>query len=228
MAFNTSASIIVTSLQELWGQVIGFLPEFLIAIVVFIVGLIVGSGLGALVERLVSALKLDSLLRSMGIETYVERAGLKLNSGRLVGQLVFWFFAIFAFFVASNILGLTSVSEFLSGLLFGYISNIFGAVLIFFGSIVLARFLSNLVKASVMSARLHAAKFLGGITWWTVVIIGFIGALDQLNIASTILNTLFTGIVVMLALAGGLAFGLGGREYAAHLIESFRKQVEGK
>jgi len=228
MPLYNELEIVRSSLLELWLQVIGFIPEFLGAIVIFAIGLFVGSVLASLVERLVSILKLDVGLRALGLETYVERAGLKLNAGRFIGQLVFWFFAIFAFFVASNILGLNQVSEFLGTVLLAYIRNIFGAVLIFFGSLILAKFLSNFVRASILSSKLHSGKFLAGLTWWTVVIFGFIGALSQLRIGDYFLNILFMGVVVMLALAGGLAFGLGGREYAAHLIETFRKQVEGK
>jgi hypothetical protein len=79
-----------------------------------------------------------------------------------------------------------------------------------------------------MGAKLHAASFLGTITWYAVIIFGLVTTLAQLGLNVAILNTLITGIIAMLALAGGLAFGLGGKEYAAHLIEKFREQVEQK
>ena len=92
--------------------------------------------------------------------------------------------------------------------------------------VMLANFLKSLVKASVASAKLHNANFLSSLAWWVVIIFGFLAALIQIGIAATIINTLITGLIAMLAIAGGLAFGLGGRDYAAHLIEKFRRQTE--
>ena len=80
--------------------------------------------------------------------------------------------------------------------------------------------------ASVMGARLHAARFLGSLSWWAVVIFGFLTSLVQLNIATSVINSLITGLIAMLALAGGLAFGLGGRDYAAYLVGKLRDHTE--
>lgn len=217
--------VIVTSLQEVWGDVLGFLPELLGAIIVFVVGLIIATGLATLVEKLIAAFKLDSLLRSLGIEPYLERAGMRLNSARFFGQAVFWFFVIAFLLAASDILRFYSLSNFLQDVLL-YIPNIIIAALIMVVTFVAAGFLRNLVRASVLSARLHAANFLGALTWWSVVVFGFLTALNQLRIATEIIQTVITGLIAMLALAGGIAFGLGGKDYATHLLERFRKQVE--
>lgn len=214
------------ALQNLWSDVLAFLPELVGAIVVFIVGLIVATGLGALVERMVALFKLDSLLRSIGLEPHLERAGMKLNSARFFGQVVFWFFVIAFLLAASDILRFQALSAFLQDVLL-YIPNIVIAALIMAVAFIAANFLRNLVRASVLSARLHSANFLGALTWWSVVIFGFLTALSQLRIATDIINTLITGLIAMFALAGGIAFGMGGKEYAAHLLERFRRQVEG-
>jgi len=92
-------------------------------------------------------------------------------------------------------------------------------------SFIFANFLRGLVRASVMSARLHAVKALGALTWWTVVIFGFLTALLQLGVAVTIINNLILGLIAMLALAGGLAFGLGGRDVAGDLVRHLRDEM---
>ena len=214
------------ALQSLWGNVLAFLPALLGALIVFIVGLIVATGLGSLVERLVAAFKLDSLFRSLGMEPHFERAGMKLNSARFFGQIVFWFFVIAFLLAASDILRFQALSGFLQDVLL-YIPNIIIAALIMVVAFVAAAFMRNLVRASVLSARLHSANFLGALTWWSIVIFGFLTALSQLRIATDIIQTLVTGLIAVLALAGGIAFGLGGKEYATHLLDRFRKQVEG-
>ena len=73
---------------------------------------------------------------------------------------------------------------------------------------------------------MHHAKFLGSLAGWTSIVFGFLTALVQLGIAVSIINTIITGVIAMFALAGGIAFGLGGKDYAAHLLGKFREQVE--
>jgi hypothetical protein len=67
---------------------------------------------------------------------------------------------------------------------------------------------------------------LGSLTWWAVVIFGFFAALSQLGVAVSIINSLVTGFVAMLAIAGGIAFGLGGKGVAQEILEKFREHLE--
>ena len=60
----------------------------------------------------------------------------------------------------------------------------------------------------------------------SIAIFGFLAALVQLNVATSIINTVITGVIAMVALAGGIAFGIGGKDYAAHLIAKFRDKIE--
>lgn len=225
MAIQNWADVVAGSLQSLWVGVVSFLPTLVAAIVVLIIGLVVASGLGALVEKIFEAARLDSLLNKLGLSPYFERAGLRLRGARFLGQMVNWFLIVAFLLAASDILGLTALSMFLRDVLF-YIPNIVAAVLIMLAAVVVANFSRRLVTASVMSAKLHAAHFLGVLTWWAVVVFGLLTALVQLNIASSIINSLVTGFIAMLALAGGLAFGLGGKEYAGYLVNRLRETTE--
>ncbi len=226
MLIQSWTDVIVSSLQNLWTQVLAWLPSLIGATLVFVVGLVVAAGLGSLVERVVAALKLDALLRKLGVEEYTKRANMELNSGHFLGQLVYWFMLLAFLLAASDILGFFALSSFLRDVLL-YIPNVVIAVLIMLAALLVANLAKGLVKASVMSARLHAAKFLGSAAWWTVMVFGGLAALVQLGIAVSIINTLITGFIAMLALAGGLAFGLGGRDYAAHLVGKLQKEMEG-
>jgi hypothetical protein len=225
MNIQSWTEVTVNSLQSLWGQALSFLPSLIGALIVIIVGLIIASGLRALIERIVGALKVDSLLKKIGLSPFFERAGLAINSGKFLGLLVYWFLVIVFIMAATDILGLFGVSMFLRDIL-SYIPNIIVAVLIMLAAFILANFLKSLVKASVSGAKLHGSKFLGTLAWWTTVIFGFLTALIQLGIATTIFNTLIIGLTAMLALAGGLAFGLGGKDYAAYLLEKLRRETE--
>lgn len=210
------------ALNGLWAGAIAFIPVLVGAIVVFIIGLIVAAGLERLVERIIFYLKLDTLLKNIGLEVYVQRAGIRLNAGRFLGRLVYWFVFVAFLLATTDILGLTSFSEFLRGVL-AYFPNVVIAVLIMLATFIVANFLRNLVKVSVASAQLHSGKFLSSLTWWAVVIFGLLAALIQLEVAVSVINTLLTGLVAMLALAGGLAFGLGGRDAASRAIERLKE-----
>lgn len=225
MLVQNWTDVVISSLQGVWAQVISFLPALIGALVVFIVGLIIAGALRSLVERGIRFLKVDAALSKLGVQPYFERANLRMDSGRFFGQLVFWFLVIAFFLAASDILGFFALSAFLRDVLL-YIPNILIAVLILLATVVVANFLRGLVKASVMGAKLHAGKFLASLTWWVTVVFGFLTALVQLGIGIAIIQTLVTGFIAMLAIAGGLAFGLGGKDYAAHLVDKMRKQME--
>ncbi len=216
--------VIVASLQNLWAMVIGFLPNLLGALLVLVVGLIVAAGLERLVERLVFYLRIDALLEKMGVGAYLQRANLQLNVGHFLGKIVYWFMVVAFLLASSDILSFTALSGFLQDVLL-YIPNVLIAALILLAAVVAANFLKGLVLASVLGAKLHAAKFLGAATWWVIMIFGLLTAAAQLNIAVAIINTLITGIIAMLALAGGLAFGLGGKEAAARWISKMETEV---
>ena len=227
MFVQTWAEVIRFTLQNLWTGFVMFLPNFLGALVIFFVGLVIAAGLSKIVEKLVDALKLDRLLEQFGLGKILERADLRLDSGRFIGVLVQWFFIVVTLLAVSDILKLEAFSDFLSQVLL-YVPNIIIAVLIMLAGVVMAAFLAKLVRASVLAARLHSAHFLGALTKWSVLVFAFLAALSQLGIAGALVNTLIMGFVAMLALAGGLAFGLGGRDVAAAWLEKLRSEVSNR
>lgn len=227
MLIQTWTDVLVSSLQNLWFQVAGWLPSLVGSVLVFIVGLIVAAGLSSLVERVLAAVKLDSLLRKLGVEEYTKRADLELNSGHFAGQMVYWFIVLAFMLAASDILGFYALSGFIRDVML-YLPNLAIAVLIMLAALVVANLAMHLVRSSVMGAKLHSAKFLGSAAWWVIMTFGGLASLMQLGIAVSIINTMVTGLIAMMALAGGLAFGLGGKDYAAHLLSKLQNELEGR
>ncbi len=224
-AFQSWVSLVLTSFQKVWDSFTAFVPDLIGALIVLIVGLIVASGIGTIVEKMFEGMKLDNVLGKLGANPYFERAGIKMRASYFLGRLVYWFVVIAFLTAISDILKLQTFSDFLNRVL-NYIPNVIVAVLILLAAVVIGNFLKRIVTASVLSARLHAAHFLGAITWWSVVIFGFLAALVQLNIAVEIINTIVMGFIGMIAIAGGIAFGLGGKDYANHLINKLRDMTE--
>ena len=228
MVVQSWADVVATSLQSVWYGVIAFIPNVIGALIVFTIGLAAAASLGALVEKIFEALKFDTMLGKLGLQPYFERAGLRLHGARFLGQVVNWFLVIVFLLAASEILSKgNAFSGFLRDVI-AYIPNIIVAAAVMLAAVVLGNFVRRVVVASVMGAKLHAAHFLGTLTWWAVVVFGLLTALVQLNVAPAIINSLLTGFIAMLALAGGLAFGLGGKEYATHLLGKLRERTEGR
>jgi hypothetical protein len=227
MTVQSWTDIVVVSLQNLWAGVVNFIPTLVGALVVLLVGLIVAFGVGTAIEKIFEAVKLDAFLSRLGVGHFFERANLKLRASYFLGRLVYWFVTVAFLLAASDILGLGALSGFLQDVL-GYLPNVILAVLILLAAVVVANFVRHVVRASVLGARLHAARFLGTLSWWSVIVFGFLAALVQLNVAVSIINSIVTGVIAMLALAGGLAFGLGGRDYAAYLVNKLRDHTESK
>lgn len=226
MFLTTWADVLNQSLQSLFWGLVQFLPNLLVAIIIFIIGWLIGAGLGRLAAQVIAAIKVDQALRAAGVEKVVERAGFTLNSGAFLGFLVKWFFII-VFLVASlDVLGLTDVTAFLQGVVLTYIPQVIVAVLILLVAAVLAEAADRVVSGAARAAGLKAAGLLGTLSRWSIWVFAILAALDRLGI-SPLVQTLFTGVVVALALAFGLAFGLGGQAAAARYIERIREEITG-
>jgi small-conductance mechanosensitive channel len=228
MPYTATSDVLARSFQDLWGGVIGFIPELIIAIVIFIVGWIIGALLGRVVDQIIKAVKLDSALRSAGLEAVLSRGGFSLNSGRFLGGLVKWFIIIVFLIASLDVLGLSQVNAFLKDVVLLYLPQVIVAVLILLVAVVIAEVMQNIVVGSAKAAHLHAANFLGAITKWAIWVFAALAALFQLGVAATFIQTLFTGIIVAFALAFGLAFGLGGQSAASGFLDKMRREISEK
>ena len=228
MLVQTWGDVLILSFQELWGGVLAFVPKLIVALIVFIIGWVIAVALGKVVDQIIRALKVDMALRSLGLEEPVSRAGMKLDAGAFVGGLVRWFFILVFVLAAVDVLGLSQVTEFLRGVVLTYIPQVIVAALILVAAALLADLSYNVVSGAARAAHLPSAGFLGGVAKWAIWIFAILAALYQLGIAGPLVQTLFTAFVAMVALAGGLAFGLGGKDVAARYLERLRQDISNR
>jgi hypothetical protein len=217
MLIQSWSQVFLLSLQGLWYGFIETFPRILLAIIIFIIGWIVATTLGKLVMMGIDALKLDRSFKNTGVDEALARAGTRLHIGKVFGELVKWFIAI-VFLVASlNVLGLDQVTIFLQQVL-AYIPQVIIAALILVAGTILADFVKKVVSGSAAVANVRSAKMLGSIAYYAIWILALVTALDKLGIFGYFGQILFTGLVVMIALALGLAFGLGGKDVAGRWL----------
>lgn len=225
MIVNQSATAVSGSFNDLWYTVISYLPAILAAVIVFLIGWLIAVILYRVVVEIVRVLKIDEALKAAGMNDAAKQAGFTLNIGKFLATLVEWF-VILVFLVASlEILGLTQVTIYLQTVVLLYLPQVIVAALILILGAIVAEVVKGVVASSARAAGVHAGNFAGTVAKWAIWVTAIMAALTQLGIATTLLQTLFTGVVIALALAFGLAFGLGGREAAARVIEKVRQDI---
>ncbi len=224
---QTWGEAITTSLIGLWERFINFLPALIGAVLVFVAGWIVAVALGKVVEHIVKMVKVDDVMEKAGTKARFEKAGVKLDVAKFLGGLVKWFLILVFLMAATDILKLVQVTNFLNSIVL-YLPNVVVAAVILAVAFLIANFVYAVVKGSSRVAGIISATLLATIAKWAIVIFGFLAALIQLGIAASLINTLFIGFVAMLALAGGLAFGLGGKEEAASILRKIRHEITEK
>lgn len=206
-------------------SILSFIPVVLAAVVVFMVGLILGNWLKALVVKLLNLLKLSEVLSKGGLKHFLDNAEITQKVEMVIGELV-RYLTILIFFVASiNLLGLQTVTQVLNGLL-AYLPNIFAAVLIFGAGVVLAGFLEKLVKGSLGGIDIKLSRLMAKFTSYLVVVFTVLASISQLGIAKNLIDTVFIGFVTMLALALGLSLGLGSKDLVKAILEDWYKDFK--
>lgn len=214
----TWGDVFNTSLQNLWFGFVQFTPKLVVALVFFIIGWFLGALVAKAVEQLFSSLKIDGLFRSVGVDNFLRKAGMNLNSGYFIGQVVRWFVIIVFLLPSLNLVGLNDIASFLKDDVLGYLPKVVIAAFVLIIATVVSEGLSKAVMAGVKSLSLSSANLLGTIAKYAVWVFAFIIALGQLGVADYYMGVLFTGIIFMVALGGALAFGLGAKDAAGRLI----------
>ena len=228
MLLQNWGDIFSQSLIGLWYGFVNFVPGLLGAIIIFLVGMLVGTVVGKAISQIFSILKVDKLFESAGASNFMNRAGFKLNVSGFIGGFVKWFIIVVFLMASLQIIGLTQVNDFLSEAVLYYLPKVIIASLVLIIATILSDAMRNLVRASAQAANIRSANMLGSITSYSIWIFAFVIALSELGIASAFMQILFTGLIAALAIALGLAFGLGGKEAASHAIENISKEMSSK
>ncbi len=215
------------SLFDLWLSFVQFVPNLIVAIVLFVLGWVLAHFIAKAFEQVLGALKVDKLLESVGVDSFLRKAGMNLNAGYFIGQVVKWFVVVVFLFSSLSLVGLDSIADFLKGDVLAFLSKVIVASLVLVIASVVSEGISKTVAASARSMNLSSANLLGTVAKYAVWVFAFIVALDGLGMGDY-MNMLFGGIIGMFAVAGALAFGLGGKDAAGRFIEKLQNEVSNR
>ena len=216
--FNTE--ILLAPFYQLWAQIAVWFPKLLVALIGLIFGFFVARVVYKTIVKLFGS-KLDSAIRPL--VGAVERAGYNVKVGHVIGWILKWFIIVAVVLLALDLLELSAARELLI-VIVSYIPKVVGAIVVLLGGFVLADFVKKVTKASTKMLNVKSSAILANMARIAVIAFAVLLALDMLGLGQ-FFEILFIGLIAMLSLAGGLAFGLGGRDAAAKSIENAKNAM---
>jgi hypothetical protein len=223
MDINQWSAAVVASLTTALSLFLGAIPRIIGFLVILVIGWFISGVLASAVAALLRAVRFNELAQRSGFSGFVNNMGLRTDASGLLANIAKWFVRLVVLVVAFDALGLPAVSAVLQQFLL-WIPNLVVAVVVLVIAGLAANALGNLVRGSTAQAGLGNPDLLATIARVAVWGFGIVVAVNQIGVAQTLVNTLFMGLIGALALAAGLAFGLGGRETAAQIVQDWYRQ----
>jgi Conserved TM helix len=216
---------LIGSFRDAFSMILSAIPRILGFIVIVAIGWFISSILARAVTGLLRAIRFDELMQRSGIGDFLNKMGTGSDPAGMVAGLVKWIVRIVVLLVAFDVLGLPAVSDVMRQLLL-WLPNLVVAIFVLFIGGIAARALGNIVRGATAEAGFANPETLSNVTKTTVWAFAIVVAINQLGIATNLITTLFTGFVAALAIALGLAFGLGGRDLASRSLENWYDQAQ--
>jgi len=218
--------VTIEALKDLLAGFIDFVPRLIGAIIIFVIGWFISIAIGKLVAEILKKIKFNQLFEKGGWKEALEKAEIKVDVSGFIGAIVKWVLLIVFLLAAVEVLGLVQFADFLTDVL-AYLPNVVVAALIFVVAVIIADILEKVVRAAVEGAKLGYGNLVGTIVRWSIWVFAIMAILYQLKIAPALIQTIITGVIALVVIAGGIAFGLGGKEVAAELLQDLRRKLRG-
>lgn len=225
ISLNTWQSAIQNSGIAMMEGLMRFLPDFFGALVIFLIGILVGNWSKIIVVKALQLVKLENIVKDTKFKVFLKKAEITQKLEEVIGTVVKWLLLLVFTVAALNILGLTTISNLLLSIL-AYVPNVISAVIVLAIGVVLAGVMENVVKGSLATIDLKTSRLMGKVTSYMIVTITILVAISELNIAASFINILFIGFVTMLALGLGLAIGLGSKDMISMMLSEWHKNLK--
>jgi hypothetical protein len=216
---------LIASFRDAFSMILSAIPRILGFIIIVAIGWFVSSLLAKAVVGLLRAIRFDELMQRSGLADFMSKMGTGVDSVGIVAGIVKWIVRVVVLLVAFNTLGLPAVSDVMRQLLL-WLPNLVVAIFVLFIGGIAARALGNIVRGATAEGGFSNPDTLANVSRTAVWAFAIVVAINQMGIATNLINTLFTGFVGALAIALGLSFGLGGRDLASRTLENWYDQAQ--
>lgn len=210
--------VMLEPLRVFLRQVGDFLPRLALALVVLIVGWFLAKAARFAIVKGLRAVNFHVVTQRAGLDGFLRDGGIESDSTEILGLLVYWVVILGALLIAFNSLGLAYVTDLLMRVLL-FVPRVMVAILILAFGAYFARFIGNAITAYCRNVHIQDADLLGRLAQYAIVTFVVLIALDQVNIGGDIVRQSFLIVLAGLVFALALAFGLGGRDWAAEILE---------
>lgn len=221
--WNIWIETIIQALPGLWTIVL----KLIFAILVFVIGWFIALFIGKLISEILTKVKLNQAFERAGWKTALEKAEVKVSPSEFIGAIVKWILVIFVLLAVADVLGLVVFAGILERIL-AYLPNVIVAVLILVAAVIVVDIVEKIVRTAVESIKVGYGHLVSAIIKWSIWIFAILAILQQLRFEAAswifeLIRIAFVGIVAMAA----IAFGLGGKEVAAEILQDLRKKLKG-
>ena len=220
---NSLGEAVLTTL----GAFLLILPALIGALILLVAGWLLADLVARLVGTLLRRLGFESVAQRTGVTGFITMTGVHdASASMVIAELVKWFVRLIFIEMAAEVLHITAVSNLINSVIL-FIPNLIVALLVVMIGVLVGNFVANLVRGGAGEMGLGAPNLVAGVARWAVITLSVLVALNQVGIATTLVNALMIGVVGALALALGLAFGLGGREVAGEIWQQWYRSGRG-
>jgi hypothetical protein len=216
------ANYLLESLRSFWGEISVALPRIIGAVLLLTIGWIIAKMIRKATIKILRLVKVDVLAEKSGIEDFLLRGGVKYTTVTILANLVYWSIMFTVTLAVLNSLGLQSAAELFNQIIL-YIPNVFVAVLVLIFGTLFAKLFKGIAYTWLSNLDIGGSEIVSTIAQYAILIFVVSVALEQLSIGGQILVSAFQLAFGALCLALALAFGLGGRDWAAQILEKFKK-----
>ena len=214
--------LFMASINQFWLQLVNFVPKLLAVIVILFVGWLVAKLVRAALKRLLILTQFDKFAQKSGLEAFMNSGNYNLTLSGIISQVVYWLVILLFVITGANALELPAVAQLLQQLA-SYLPHIIVAILVVVFGTLFARFMNRLVFAWLHSIKFQHALTVSTSTEYGIQIFSVFVALEQLGIGMQLIYSLFVIVFGAFFLALAIAFGLGGKDWAARVIEDYER-----
>ena len=214
----TDIDVMLEPLRVFLRQVGDFLPRLALALVVVLVGWLLAKTAKFAIVKGLRAVNFHVVTQRAGLDGFLRQGGIQTDTTEILGLMVYWLVILGALVIAFNSLGLIYVTDLLGRVIL-FVPKVMVALLVLAFGAYFARFLGNAITAYCKNVHIQDAELLGRLAQYAILAFVVLIALDQVNIGGDIVRQSFLILLAGVVFALALAFGLGGKDWAAEILE---------